>query len=660
MTFPENPNNIDSPLAWNPLSTGIGKLPPGSLRAWWDASKLNANDIWWGFVEVPHTPCGGFEIYSASGTLGSTTLTVATNNFLFGVPPSGIMFKLQGIGDTTYRITNVINSNTFTVTPAFSETFSGKSMLVAQLIKWPDASGNREHLGIWHVADTYSPSTYILDTPFSTVYRDGYMYHRGNGSRHLSFQFVATDKLSLRGTNLSTPEPLAVREIIIATHNTGNSNNLRVQLEGYLAWKWGSQEKLPISHLHANAPESNTWSPIALGNDLQLWFDANDIGTLFSDNGCSSSAILNGNIACWRDKSGYERHLYQLNDTIPQTYRVHQGRPAVWIDRGTLTQNNNITWLNNQNILVAIALDRVRDDPRGLKRSWAQGPLFALENGLGKTPENAHSASGGLLFPYPYASCIGNGLYGHKQVAYSYWQSRGVFAIESAIEGKFFYKPYFHRNIQSSLSTQSRPNYLNQQPYMIALVADFVEPPSIAGGYAPVFLGTLMPVRLYHNGIDRLFEENLLALGGVYPQGILGIGASSTVAGRFMATEALNNLNYNMQLPTTPSVYLWWRKNNQDVPWLTINGKPVEPVSGTTQSGYLNITTHELMLLSMGDYHSGAKHRFSGSIYEAMVLTGPKLKYGHQRLIEGYLAWKWGLQKKLPKSHSYYHVPPAR
>jgi hypothetical protein len=30
-----------------------------------------------------------------------------------------------------------------------------------------------------------------------------------------------------------------------------------------------------------------------------------------------------------------------------------------------------------------------------------------------------------------------------------------------------------------------------------------------------------------------------------------------------------------------------------------------------------------------------------------------------QQQVEGYLAWKWGLQSQLPMSHPYMHVPPS-
>jgi hypothetical protein len=86
LTFPENPNSIDSPLAWHPLSTGIGKLPPGSLRAWWDASKLNANDVYWGYPSLTDAhPCLGHAQYLGNGTQNQNILTIYNPPLSMGI-----------------------------------------------------------------------------------------------------------------------------------------------------------------------------------------------------------------------------------------------------------------------------------------------------------------------------------------------------------------------------------------------------------------------------------------------------------------------------------------------------------------------------------------------------------------------------------------------
>ena len=63
--------------------------------------------------------------------------------------------------------------------------------------------------------------------------------------------------------------------------------------------------------------------------------------------------------------------------------------------------------------------------------------------------------------------------------------------------------------------------------------------------------------------------------------------------------------------------------------------------------------TH-LYLGTRGDKNTG----FNGIFYEAMVFNYPLTPSGRQ-YVEGYLAWKWGLQNSLPTTHPYYAAAPS-
>jgi len=63
--------------------------------------------------------------------------------------------------------------------------------------------------------------------------------------------------------------------------------------------------------------------------------------------------------------------------------------------------------------------------------------------------------------------------------------------------------------------------------------------------------------------------------------------------------------------------------------------------------------TH-LYLGTRGDKYTG----FNGIFYEAMVFNYPLTPSGRQ-YVEGYLAWKWGLQNSLPTTHPYYAAAPS-
>jgi hypothetical protein len=638
LTFPENPNSIDSPLAWNPLSTGIGKLPPNSLRAWWDASKLNANDIYWGYPSLPLSGCGDEFIYTASGTQGGNIITVTnSNNFLNGGNSPGLLLQIEtDPGKQTYEVVSVLNSNTFTVKPALTTTFSNQALYVAQLLKWPDASGNREHMGFWSVADTYTPSIYIYEHISTRIYRDGYIYHYGHNLA--SHSINANQELQL-GDNFSAKQGVRINEVMIAKQ--GLDSNTRIEIEGYLAWKWQIQNNLPKEHPYSHTPPPSGWSPIELGNNLVVWLDAQNSNSLFTGIDCNNLAQTNDTIGCWRDLSPLKKRFTPVDSQISYspTLKHQTGLAGLKFDISNNLRSNiePLGLQNDSNFFIAIVTHK--EAKTGNIGSLA-GPIRFREIGTNQDR---------MRFPFPYSTCIGISARGND-LATNYFHQRSTLVLQGNVRNQPFYKPYFHSNIKSSLTTRSAPTYLHEQPYLLAMVADFSSPPVVVNDRGPILLGTLIPKGTWDFTI--------------YLNHYLGFGASSTssVAGKLMLDQGWNGLDYDINLDTQLNVYLLWRKESNKIPLATVNGLPVSGIAGTTggTNGFLRVSTHQLSMLAMGDYQIGGMHRFSGSIYEAMVLTGPNIKYGHQRLIEGYLAWKWGLQHKLPRRHSYRRVPPAR
>ena len=75
-------------------------------------------------------------------------------------------------------------------------------------------------------------------------------------------------------------------------------------------------------------------------------------------------------------------------------------------------------------------------------------------------------------------------------------------------------------------------------------------------------------------------------------------------------------------------------------------------------SGYGVNLTGNIPSITIGATATQA-YFFSGNIAE-IVLYSTALSTSNQQLVEGYLAWKWGLQSSLPNTHPYYSVaPPA-
>jgi hypothetical protein len=410
-------------------------------------------------------------------------------------------------------------------------------------------------------------------------------------------------------------------------------SNTRLELEGYLAWKWGVSEKLAMSHPYAQAPVQSSWNPLELGNDLWIWLDANSRDSVFSDAGCATLAADNGIVSCWKDLSHYQRHFYQSND-FPIVLGQWQTKPGVVLNYDSVKGSTSLTtaaaatWLNNQNYFVAMVTEKSAE---GYKHYYVGGPLY-----LG------HKAA----FPFLANACIG--VSSASSIYTQYTAQKATLVLQGNVRNQPFYQPYFHSHIKSSLTTRGAPTYLHEQPYLLAVVASFLSTASAT------LLGTILPTAVPD---ETMYKNRALTFGSALPWNLY-----PRPAGSLWLDQGWGDHVYSALVSTSPDVYLVWRKSANEAPLVTVNGLPISVLSEhfTHNHNYFKVLNYELVMLSMGDYIWGDKARFSGSIYEAMVLTGPKIRYGHQRLIEGYLAWKWGLQHKLPRSHSYRRVPPAK
>jgi hypothetical protein len=107
----------------------------------------------------------------------------------------------------------------------------------------------------------------------------------------------------------------------IVLYNTALTAFQRQQVEGYLAWKWGLQTRLPT------AP---TFTPASVSP--AIWLDAADASTF--------SFGLGSNVSQWRDKSGNSRHYAQATAASQPTRAndtVSTGSGQVLINASPLT-----------------------------------------------------------------------------------------------------------------------------------------------------------------------------------------------------------------------------------------------------------------------------------------------------------------------------------
>jgi hypothetical protein len=110
------------------------------------------------------------------------------------------------------------------------------------------------------------------------------------------------------------------------------------------------------------------------------------------------------------------------------------------------------------------------------------------------------------------------------------------------------------------------------------------------------------------------------------------------------------NSTYDLGLLTTPTIYGFnvnssgWNEN--------INGSnQVNPV--TTGTNYGDVAPF-VYIASRSDNFIN----FRGNMGEVLIYSGI-LSTGQRQTVEGYLAWKWGLQGQLPVTHPYALINPA-
>ena len=217
---------------------------------------------------------------------------------------------------------------------------------------------------------TFSPNTTVLATT-QTTSTNSYIFMYGSQTNSNStVANYGTGITSVIGTNGSDPpvEPFNGPMFEMIIFNTVLTTAQRQQVEGYLAWKWGTQASLPGGHLYASAaPTGASLRPAlsaalaptpvrALGKasytgiftptsiaGCQMWLDAADATTFTISSG--------SNVSTWSDKSGSSSSLSNTTANPPY-FTTYNGYPTVSF-RGSLSSTSNV--LSNPTFSIAPA-----------------------------------------------------------------------------------------------------------------------------------------------------------------------------------------------------------------------------------------------------------------------------------------------------------------
>ena len=184
----------------------------------------------------------------------------------------------------------------------------------------------------------------------------------------------------------------SVAEIII--YNTVLTSSQRIQVESYLAWKWGIAGSLPATHPGYKLPAFTAqFTPKNIG-DLEIWMDAADRSTL----------VMSGSyVSTWFDKSG-KGHIGTAMDGANLTLTTQNGNNVVYFPYTRMIVPN-FTW-NNQFTMIYVCKPQWAAALMGLGGSTAANSawlgyvqpgnwaLLYLATGTSSTDPNYTQANG--------------------------------------------------------------------------------------------------------------------------------------------------------------------------------------------------------------------------------------------------------------------------
>ena len=126
---------------------------------------------------------------------------------------------------------------------------------------------------------------------------------------------------------------------------------------------------------------------------------------------------------------------------------------------------------------------------------------------------------------------------------------------------------------------------------------------------------------------------------------------------RYSGTQAVgigrNGQYLSASFPSYSSPFLVQSSHNGSTEYMSVNGNLTVSSAATGQSGNFNITSYGLGVnTNTGDYFTWSGY------YGEVIYYNTQLSDTDRQKVEGYLAWKWGIQATLPGGHPYASAAP--
>jgi hypothetical protein len=598
-TYDFTPECIPNLQLWldgnDPLASGITP-PRGSLvNTWYDKSD-----------SMNHAISSNYPIMSSNG------ISFNGSNQCYVTPYSAFSSAETGF--------LVVRMNASTNQPLLTGASSNTSRQL-----WGQVGG-RWAFGLTSSANSYYTFSTVNST--NTTYLISYTY---NNSRLIGYEngnFMGSNASNIPnflgiGTGLSNPTIIGtsipfnsvvgsvnwfngtISEIVI--FNSVLSTTERQQVEGYLAWKWGLNANLSSNHQYYYIPPRNT---ITTTNRSLL---APQNLSLQSATGYTLSIQ-------WTPSSNIEYYQFILNgSSVIPTFQTLSNASF-----SGLTSSTSYT-------IQMIA-----------KNSYGS----ATTSITASTLSNFNPASiGGMQAWYDANDIMGNNTTLANGTAISTWYDKSGNS-RNAINSNGY--AIFSLNVSSYLPGLyfTGSNYYSTSIPLGTFSSNY--------SYFIVYRNTVSVAGKKNTLVNRVISGQSYGNPISLMSNTVYITGSNTVGGAGNSTNTSYNL-YNTSLSLL-SVHLSQTLNPSNIVFSEYTNGSIVPFTGSLAISSPYGDGGNLFVIG-SDGSFGSISAFNGYIHEVIVYNS-QLSGTQRQTIEGYLAWKWGLQSQLPPFHIYSSTSP--
>ena len=586
-----------------------------NLQLWLDGSDPLATGV---------SPRTGFLVntwYDKSGRMnhavGSNSPSLTANGILFNGSNQSYVspYTAGSAAETGFIIVNM--THPVNNCPFITGTSSNTSRQLWGQISGAFAFGNSSNANSYtnmNTANSYN-TTYILSYTYNlsgfVVYENGVKI--GESTSNLA-SFLGVGAGSSNQTVIGSSVPGntvngrvswmfgTISEVII--YNSRIPSLQRQDIEGYLAWKWGINNKLQATHPHYYQPPENITS-------------FNTAAPIAPQNLVLENAWGTGLSVSWTPNSNAEFYQFILNGSS-MTPGVQTISNATF---SGLTSDTSYT-------IQVVA-----------KNSYGSASEFITAS----TTSNFNPTTfSGVQAWYDANDIMGNGTAIAHGTAISTWYDKSGNARNFIATGS----PVVRNSVQNSLPGIYISGYTGQTP--------------------PQYYTSAIPVRTFASNMSwfAVYSHstscpnpiivNRIITGTTWGNPMVYVGSNFYITGANSGPGTLFTTSYNTQ-NFTPSLL---NMNLTQSPGTSFsgftNGSPIS-FSGAGTFAAAGDSGDTLILGTIANRFNAG---FNGFFHEVLVYNTP-LTLAERQTVEGYLAWKWGLQNQLPPFHMYASVAPS-